>query len=140
MKRNNKIEVVHQHQIVVEWIKLRQIKKLKETRPNSQHNSQELQTALGKNSDNKKINQNDINNKTNSNKNNNKKKMHREIQNTHKNQHEIPCHITCSQKTLSNTKESFLQMLRGFVYASKTAYSPLNVVNKGRLCCLFSLL
>ena len=30
------IEVVRQHQMVVAWIKLRQMKKLKETKPNGQ--------------------------------------------------------------------------------------------------------
>ena len=35
MMPNDKIEVVRQQQMVVEWISLRQMKKLKEAKPNN---------------------------------------------------------------------------------------------------------
>ena len=38
---NDNIEEVHQHQMVVAWIKSRQIKKFKETNPNGQLTLQE---------------------------------------------------------------------------------------------------
>ena len=36
MMPNDNIEVVRQHQMVVAWIRLRQMKKLKETKPNGE--------------------------------------------------------------------------------------------------------
>ena len=87
MMPNDNIEVVPQHQMVVAWIRLRQMKILKETKPNGQLKNSKL--FLFKNPSNSKRNKNDIdsnsntNNNNNNNNNNNKKKknkMQRQIQ------------------------------------------------------------
>ena len=84
MMPNRNIQVVRQHQIVVPWIRLRQMKKLKETKPNGQLTHKKIakqKIALDKNYDNNENNKNDINNKSNSNNrnnnNNNNNKMQR---------------------------------------------------------------
>ena len=73
MMPNDNIEVVRQYQMVVAWIRLRWMKKLKETKPNGQFTSSEQLTARDKNSTNNKNNKNDINNKSNTINNNNNK-------------------------------------------------------------------
>ena len=83
MMQNDNIEVVHQHQMVVAWIRLRQMKKLKETKLNNlPHKNSKLFlikilviVKMIKNDVNNKINNDDYNddddNNNNDNNNNN---------------------------------------------------------------------
>ena len=81
MMPNDNIEAVRQHQMVVAWIRLRHMKKLKETKTNGQVNlpHKDSKVFLFKNPSNNKSNKNDINNNSDSNNNNNNDKMQRHI-------------------------------------------------------------
>ena len=90
MMPNDNIQVVRQYYMVVTWIRLRQMKKLKETKPNGQFTRKNSKLLLIKFLIIIIKKKNVINNKSNSNNNNydnNNNKIQRQIYNAHNNQH-----------------------------------------------------
>ena len=67
MMTNDNIEVVHQHQIVVAWIRLRQTRKLKEAKQTVNLPQKYSKLFLIKSSSNNENNKDDINDKINNN-------------------------------------------------------------------------
>ena len=67
MMANDNIEVVHQHQMVVAWIRLRQTRKLKEAKQTVNLSQKYSKLFLIKSSSNNENNKDDINDKINNN-------------------------------------------------------------------------
>ena len=67
MMANDNIEVVHQHQMVVAWIRLRQTRKLKEAKQTVNLPQKYSKLFLIKSSSNNENNKDDINDKINNN-------------------------------------------------------------------------
>ena len=67
MMTNDNIEVVHQHQMVVAWIRLRQTRKLKEAKQTVNLPQKYSKLFLIKSSSNNENNKDDINDKINNN-------------------------------------------------------------------------
>ena len=96
MMPNDNIKVVHQHQMVVAWIRLRQMKKLKET--NFQVVSRTVNCSCSKTLVIIKVIT--INNDSNNNHTDNDK-MRRWILDPHNNQYQVPCDIIQQPETIN---------------------------------------